>query len=106
MVSQVSVAVILATAFAAGASAQSYPAKPIRIVDAFPPGGAGDVLARTIIPKLSENLRQPIVIDNRPGAGGNIGAEVAAKAPADGYTLFMGVTVVLAPSRSLYAKLS
>jgi tripartite-type tricarboxylate transporter receptor subunit TctC len=98
-------AAFLVMAFAAGASAQGYPAKPIRIIDAFPAGGAGDVLARTIIPKLSENLRQPIVMDNRPGAGGNIGAEVAAKAPADGYTLFMGVTVVLAPSRSLYAKL-
>src|SRR5918999_2871062 len=70
-----------------------------------PQVSVGVVLARTIIPKLSENLRQPIVMDNRPGAGGNIGAEVAAKAPADGYTLFMGVTVVLAPSRSLYAKL-
>jgi tripartite-type tricarboxylate transporter receptor subunit TctC len=105
MVLKLSVAVTLAIALAAGAAAQTYPAKTIRIVDAFPPGGAGDVLARTIIPKLSENLRQPIVMDNRPGAGGNIGAEVAAKAPADGYTLFMGVTVVLAPSRSLYAKL-
>ena len=75
MVSQVSVTVILAIAFAAGASAQSYPGRPIRIVDAFPPGGAGDVLARTIIPKLSENLRQPIVMDNRPGAGGGIRVE-------------------------------
>ena len=98
-------AALFAIAFATGAGAQGYPAKPIRIIDAFPAGGAGDVLARTIIPKLSESLRQPIVMDNRPGAGGNIGAEVAAKAPADGYTLFMGVTVVLAPSRSLYAKL-
>jgi tripartite-type tricarboxylate transporter receptor subunit TctC len=105
MISKASAAVILSIVVAGGAFAQSYPAKSIRIVDAFPPGGAGDVLARAIIPKLSENLRQPIVMDNRPGAGGNIGAEVAARAPADGYTLFMGVTVVLAPSRSLYAKL-
>jgi tripartite-type tricarboxylate transporter receptor subunit TctC len=105
MLPGVLVAVVPAIVFAAGISAQGYPAKPIRIIDAFPPGGAGDVLARTIIPKLSENLRQPVVMDNRPGAGGNIGAEVAARAPADGYTLFMGVTVVIAPSRSLYAKL-
>ena len=95
--------VLLALASAAGA--QTYPAKPIRIIDAFPPGGAGDVLARIIIPKLSENLRQPIVMDNRPGAGGNIGPEIAAKAAPDGHSLFMGVTVVLAPSRTLYAKL-
>ena len=88
------------------AGAQGYPARPIRIVDAFPPGGAGDVLARIMLPRLSAGLGQPVVMDNRPGAGGNIGAEIAARSAPDGYTLFMGVTVVLAPSRSLYSKLS
>jgi len=92
-------------AIAATAQAQGYPNRSVRIIDAFPAGGAGDVLARIMIPRLSAALGQPVVMDNRPGAGGNIGAEVAAKAPPDGYTLFMGVTVVLAPSRSLYSKL-
>ena len=102
---RVTLTVVLLLCAASVAYAQTYPSKPIRIIDAFPTGGAGDVLARIIIPKLSENLRQPIVVDNRPGAGGNIGAEVAAKAPPDGYSLFMGVTVVIAPSRTLYSKL-
>lgn len=90
---------------ASTSSGQAYPSRAIRIIDAFPPGGAGDVIARIIGPRLTEALGQPIVVENRPGAGGNIGAEVAAKAPADGYSLFMGVSVVLAPGRSLYAKL-
>jgi tripartite-type tricarboxylate transporter receptor subunit TctC len=84
---------------------QSYPNRPIRIIDAFPAGGAGDVIARIISPRFSEGLGQPLVVENRPGAGGNIGADVAAKSPPDGYTLFIGVTAVLAPSRTLYPKL-
>ncbi len=103
---QVALTIVLLLGIAASSAyGQTYPSRPIRIIDAFPTGGAGDVLARIIIPRLAENLRQPIVVDNRPGAGGNIGAEVAAKAPPDGYSLFMGVTVVLAPSRTLYSKL-
>ena len=87
------------------AVAQSFLARPVRIIDAFPPGGAGDVIARILSPRLADALGQTVVVENRPGAGGNIGAEAAAKAPADGYTMFIGVSVVLAPSRSLYAKL-
>jgi len=87
------------------AVAQTYPNRPIRIIDAFPAGGAGDVIARIIGPHLSSLLGQSVVIENRPGAAGNIGADVAAKSAPDGYTLFMGVTVVLAPSRTLYPKL-
>lgn len=87
------------------ALAQGFPTRPVRIIDAFPPGGAGDVIARILSPRLSEALGQTVVVENRPGAGGNIGAEVAAKSPADGHTMFMGVSVVLAPSRSLYANL-
>src|SRR5262245_38109862 len=69
------------------AHAQSYPTKAVRLVVPFPPGASNDVIARLIGQKLAENLRQPMVIDNRGGAGGALGAEIVAKAPADGYTL-------------------
>lgn len=69
------------------AAAQDYPSKPIRLIVPFPPGGSTDVLARTLAQPLSVALGQPVVIDNRPGAAGNIGSAIAAKAPADGYTL-------------------
>ncbi len=91
---------------ASDAWAQGFPTRPVRIIDAFPAGGAGDVIARILSPRLGEALGQTVIVENRPGAGGNIGAEVAAKAPADGHTMFMGVSVVLAPSRSLYANLA
>ena len=90
---------------ASDAWAQGFPTRTVRIIDAFPAGGAGDVIARILSPRLGEALGQTVIVENRPGAGGNIGAEVAAKAPADGHTMFMGVSVVLAPSRSLYANL-
>ncbi|MEO7726023.1 MAG: tripartite tricarboxylate transporter substrate binding protein [Burkholderiales bacterium] len=86
------------------AYSQAYPAKPIRMVVGFAPGGAPDFLARIIGQKLNESLGQTIVVDNRPGATGNIGAEIVAKAPPDGYTLLMG-TVSLAISATLYGKL-
>jgi tripartite-type tricarboxylate transporter receptor subunit TctC len=70
-----------------GAAAQDYPNKPVRLIVPFPPGGSTDVLARTLAQPLSVALGQPVVIDNRPGAAGNIGTAMAAKAPADGYTL-------------------
>ncbi|MEY3872515.1 MAG: putative extracytoplasmic binding receptor, partial [Pseudomonadota bacterium] len=72
------------------AAAQSYPAKPVRLVVPFPPGGATDILARAISIKAAEKLGQPIVIDNRAGAGGTIGSAMVAKSPADGYTLLIG----------------
>lgn len=75
------------TAQAAAADATDYPVRPIRLIVPSPPGGGTDSTSRTIAPKLAELLKQNIVIDNRPGASGNLGAEVAAKAPADGYTL-------------------
>lgn len=95
--------------FAAGlpgvAAAQAqYPVKPVRLVVPFPPGGGSDTLARIVGPKLADVLKQQVVIDNRPGAGANIGAEVAAKAPPDGYTLLMG-NVAHAINVSLYSKL-
>jgi tripartite-type tricarboxylate transporter receptor subunit TctC len=71
------------------AFAQSFPGKPVRIVVPFPPGGGTDVVARTVAPKMQELLGQPVLIENRAGAGGNIGTEYVAKSPADGYTLLV-----------------
>jgi tripartite-type tricarboxylate transporter receptor subunit TctC len=85
--------------------ADVYPSKPIRIVAPFPPGGPADILSRTIGQKLSQSWGQPVVIDNRPGAGGNIGADVAAKSAPDGYTLLMGFVGTHAINPSLYAKM-
>jgi tripartite-type tricarboxylate transporter receptor subunit TctC len=76
--------------FASGAAlAQAFPAKPMRVVVPFPPGGGTDIVARTVTPKMAEILGQPFVIENRAGAGGNIGTEAVAKSPADGYTLLV-----------------
>jgi len=84
--------------------AQTWPAKPIRFIVPYPPGGGVDAIARAISPRLAERLGQPIVIDNRGGAGGNIGTEVAARLAGDGYTLMMGAAA-LAINVSLYSKL-
>ena len=86
-------------------SRQAYPSKPIRVVDGFPPGGGTDFLSRTLGQKITEHWSQPVIVDNRPGASSNIGAGIAAKSAPDGYTLFMGLTSVLAPSMALYSKL-
>ena len=95
---------MLAT-LASGAWAQSYPTKPIRLVVPFPPGGATDILARAVAVKLTDTWGQPVVVDNRPGAGGNIGSELVAKAAPDGYTLEMGTVGTHAINASLYAKM-
>src|SRR3954467_10698146 len=97
--------VCFALLFAGAALAQAYPSRAVRIVVPFPPGGTSDILARTIGARLSETFGQPVVIDNRPGAGGNIAAEHVAKSAPDGYTLIMG-TSSLAISQSLYRKLT
>jgi tripartite-type tricarboxylate transporter receptor subunit TctC len=86
--------------------AQTYPTRPVTLVVAFTPAGPSDVLARVLGRKLEELLRQPFVIVNRPGAGGNIGAEAVAAASPDGYTLLMGNNSILATNASLYKKLS
>jgi tripartite-type tricarboxylate transporter receptor subunit TctC len=89
------VAIKAALALAAGciamapAAAQNYPAKPIRFIVPFPPGGGNDTLARLIGQKITASTAQQVIVDNRPGAGGTIGAEAAARAPADGYTMFL-----------------
>ena len=88
------------------ASAQpAYPNKPIRIIVAYTPAGTTDILARALGQKFTEAWSQPVLVDNRPGANGNIGTEVAAKATADGYTLLMGTAATHGVNPSLYAKL-
>jgi tripartite-type tricarboxylate transporter receptor subunit TctC len=87
------------------AAAQAYPAKPVRFILPFPPGGPTDILGRTLAQKLTEQTGQQFVTDNRPGAGGNIGLELAAKSPPDGYTIVLSSPVVaIAPA--LYTKLN
>ena len=85
--------------------AQSYPSKPIRLVLPYPPGGGTDVIARPLAQKLTEQLGQQVIVDNRGGAGGNIGMEFVAKGPADGYTLLFALTAQYAVNPSLYPKL-
>ncbi len=90
---------------AAAAQANGFPDKPIRIVVPFPPGGATDAAARLVAVKMGEHWGQPVVVDNRAGAGGNVGSDLVAKAPADGYTLVMGVTGSHAINTSLYSRM-
>lgn len=90
---------------ALAANAQTFPSRQVRIIDGFTPGGATDVLARTVAEKLTTSLGQPVLVESRPGAGSNIGATAVAKAAPDGYTMFVGSVGTLATSRSLYPKL-
>ena len=90
---------------AAVAAAQTYPTKPIRVIVPFPPAGAADLLTRTIGQKLGESWGKQLLVDNRPGVGGNLGLELAAKAPPDGYTAVMAAVTTNAIGMSTYAKL-
>jgi len=92
-------------AVAATAFSQTYPARPIRLIVAYPPGGASDTLARIVSPRLSSALGQQVVIDNRTGAAGNIATEIAARGQPDGYTLLWGFSTPLVVNPSLYPNL-
>jgi len=98
--------VVLALIWMSGAArAQGWPSKPIRLVSPFPPGAVVDTLCRTLAPPLSEALGQPVVVENRAGAGGNVGMDFVAKAPADGYTLGMGGIATHGINASVYARM-
>ncbi len=84
--------------------AQEYPTRPVRAIVPFPPGGGTDIAARVVAQKLAQRWDKPVIIDNRAGANGNIGAELAAKAPADGHTLFFGTSGPMAINPTLYGK--
>ena len=90
----------------ASTQAQAWPAKPIRIIVPYTPGGSSDIIARAISQPLSEALKQPVIVENKPGANGNTGSEAVAKSPADGYTLLLCDVGALAISPSVYTKLS
>ena len=98
-------ALACAALVASGArAADNYPTRPVKILFGFPPASATDFIARTVGEKLGQRWGQPVVIDNRPGAGGNLGSAIAAKEPKDGYTVFFG-TVANAISTTFYSKL-
>ena len=100
------VAVLAFSAHAAGALAQAqYPNKPIRLIVAFPAGGSTDMIARLVGQRLSERLGQQVIVDNRGGAGGTVGTEIAARSNPDGYTLTMGTTSTHVIAPAAYAKL-
>jgi tripartite-type tricarboxylate transporter receptor subunit TctC len=90
---------------AAGAAAEPYPQRPVKLVAAVVAGSTGDIVARSVADLLSASLKQPFVVENRPGAGGNIGAEFVAKAPADGYTLLVTIGTTLTVNPNIYQKL-
>jgi tripartite-type tricarboxylate transporter receptor subunit TctC len=91
--------------FAFGAAAQTYPAKPVKLIVPFPPGGNTDIIGRLVAAKLSDAFGQQFYVENRGGAGGTIGAEAAAKSPADGYTIFFSTTGTLASAPAMQATL-
>ncbi len=99
------VLLILVMSPTAQTAAQSYPSKPIKLIVPFPPGGGTDIFARAIAQKLQDNLKWTVVVENKAGAGGNLGIEAAAKSTPDGYTVVLGQTSNLAVNPTLYPKL-
>jgi tripartite-type tricarboxylate transporter receptor subunit TctC len=105
LASRLAVGIVAGLALAGPAKAQDYPTKPIRLVVPFAAGGATDVLARLVGERLTASLGQQVVVDNRPGAGGNIGSDLVARAEPDGYTILMGAVGTHAINPSLYPKM-
>ena len=102
LVARMAFSLLVATTLA---QAQTYPAKPVKIIAGFPPGGAADLLARVVGDKLSALLGQTFVVENRPGAGGTIGADAVAKAAPDGYTLLLGAAASQTIAPAIYKSL-
>jgi tripartite-type tricarboxylate transporter receptor subunit TctC len=98
-------AFVAAAGLAGTAYASEYPDRPVHLIVPFPPGGGADILARTVMPRVAQVLGKPIVIENKPGAGGNVGAELVAKAAPDGYTLLYGTNGTHAINPALYRNL-
>ena len=98
------VVLISAILAAASAVAQTYPNRPIRLVVPFGPGGSNDIVGRILAAKLGENVGQPIIVDNRPGAAGTVGTDAVVKSPPDGYTVMIGATSTIAANVGLYPK--
>lgn len=99
------VAALLAAFSAAPSLAQKYPVRPVKIVVTFPPGSTPDTVARVVAPRLQESLGQPFVVENRAGAGGNVGADLVAKSAPDGYTLLVSTNAAVATNKALYRDL-
>jgi tripartite-type tricarboxylate transporter receptor subunit TctC len=91
--------------FAQAPAATDSPRQPIRMVVTFPPGGSADAVVRMLVPRLNDKLGQSVIVDNRPGAGGNIGLSLVAKAPPDGYTVGVGAAGALSANSSLYERM-
>ena len=100
------IVLVLVALFPGAVFAQAYPAKPIRLIAPYPPGGTSDTVGRLVAQKLADNLGRTIVIENRPGAAGNVGHELAANAPADGYTLILTNAAAMVTNQFLYKKLN
>lgn len=98
-------AAVLAFAYC-GAQAAAYPSRPIRLIVPFPPGGSSDVVSRMLGVRLGGELGQPVIVDNRPGASGNLGSEIVARSAPDGHTLLMATVATLTINQSLYGKLN
>jgi len=98
-------AAIVACVLSATAAAQAYPSRPVKLIVPFPPGSTPDIVGRMLASKLQQSFAQPFVVENRTGAGGNIGTEAVTKAPADGYTLVIGTNGPIATNKYLYRSL-
>ena len=104
-ISKTTLCAAVLTCYGSGAMAAAYPDKPVRMIVGFAPGGGTDTTARALTPKLSERMGQQVIVDNRPGAAGNIATEIITKAPPDGYTILMGTIAALAINPTLYGNL-